>query len=183
MTTATRKPTAVPAPTTAAEAKALADRLAAAEHDLAERRRAATQAAKVAACQDLLDSEADQLAAAAANARTEWDTAIGDDTIGLDGLFTLWTNLRRASAVRATHVAQASATWDSLEPIRNDRSGQPTTHRLDVHDSMAPRGEMTWAHAIEDVIQQRVNKAHKAAEQSARDRISQAGIDAAAAVK
>jgi hypothetical protein len=183
MPTATRKPTAVPAPTTAAEAKALADRLAAAEHDLAERRRAATQAAKVAACRELLDTEADQLAAAAAVARAEWDAAIDDDNIGLDELFTLWTDLRRASAVRATHVAQASATWDSLEPIRNDRSGQPTTHRLDVHDSMAPRGEMTWAHAIEDVIQQRVNKAHKAAEQSARDRISQAGIDAAAAVK
>jgi hypothetical protein len=104
-------------------------------------------------------------------------------SIGLPELFTLWQALRIASAVRATHVAQASGVWDRLEPIKHDTSGQPITHRADVHDSMAPRGELTWALAQEAVIQKRADNAAALTRAAVQGHIGQAGIDAAAAVK
>jgi hypothetical protein len=87
--------------------------------------------------------------------------------------------MRQTSGVRAAHVAQASAVWDQLEPRDHGR----TSHRADVHDYMDPRGELTWALALEAVIQKRVDNAKATTRANVQQGISQAGIDAAAAIK
>jgi hypothetical protein len=180
MTTTTRKPAANAK--TAAELYAEAEEAARAERDLAERRRAARQAAEVAACRDLLDGPDKDLYDATQAARLAWDTAVEDDSIGIDQLFALWVTLRQASAVRAAHVAQTSGVWDRLEPLRHGLSGQPITHRADVHDSLDPRGEMTWALALEAVIQKRAANAAILTTRTIEAHIRQAGIDAAQAI-
>ena len=185
MTTTARK-TRTTTQETAESAAELYARAAAretAERDLAARRRAARQAAEVAAAGNLLDGPDRDLADAANRARHAWDAAVADDNIGPEALFALWMDMRRTSAVRAAHVSQASGKWDQLEPIRNDTSGQPTTHRPDVHDSLEPRGELTWALALEAVIQQRATNAAATARREVEDTIRQAGTNAAQAVE
>jgi hypothetical protein len=169
------------APATAAAAQALADRLAAQERDLADRRRAARLAAELQTVEELLDGEADQLAVARDAAQTAWDRAADDPDVGPDGLFAAWQALRIASAVRARHVAQASARWDALEPLRIN--GGPAQHRGDTVDYMAGPDAFSFATALENVIRARVEAAAKATENSVTTRVQQAGSDAATKVR
>jgi hypothetical protein len=56
-------------------------------------------------------------------------------------------------------------------------------HRADTHDYLEPRGEPTFALAIEAVLEARVDHAQAATTQAAVEQIQTAGSDAAAAVQ
>lgn len=165
---------------TAAEARALADRLAAEEQDLTARKRAADRAAQGDACRaefTRVDTELQPLVAAAL---AHWHELRVSDDATLEDLFTAWNEARRASAVRFATLSTANGTLGSLEPRRHEMSGQPIGHRGDVHDTLV---ESSFTRALETYITDRAERARDRAIAETHERVRQAGAAAAEAVK
>lgn len=164
---------------TAAEARALADRLEAEERALTDRQRAASRAAQAQACREEFDRADAELKPAADAAHTRWLQISEDDEASIADLFDAWCALRRANAARAAAVATANATLTSLEPKRNEFSGQPEPYRYDVHD---PTVNSSFLHALDYVAKARGDRAAGQSRARTLDTVTAAGTAAAAAI-
>ena len=168
------------APTTAAEARALADELAEQESALGRAQREARTAAAFATAEEILATDAVEAANDRDTAVAAWQAAAADPAATLEELLTAFVTMKAASATRAAIVAQASSVLDQIKPLRNPLSGQPQAHRHDTIDYLATA---TFADALEDVVRARVETAASSARHSVQTRSTDAGEQAADKVK
>ena len=168
------------APTTAAEARALADALATQESALAKAQREARNAAAFATAEEILATDAVEAANDRDAAVAAWQAAAADPAATLDELLGAFVAMKSASATRAAIVVQASAILGQIKPLRNKLSGQPQAYRHDVIDYLATA---TFADALEDVVRARVESAASTARHSVQTRSTDAGEQAADKVK
>lgn len=173
-------PTTTAAPTTAAEARKLADDLAARETSLAKAQREARDAATFAAAETILATDAAEAAADRDSAVAAWDAAAADPAATLDELFSAFVAMKAASATRAAIVAQANGILNAIRPLRSEVSGQPTEYRNDVVDYLQ---HVEFGAALEDVIRARAERAADIARADVQTRSTTAGEQAAAKVK
>ena len=176
----TTRPFTTTAPTTAAEARRLADELAQQETALAKARREARDAATFAAAERILATDATAAAADRDAAVAAWDAAAADPAATLEELFLAFVAMKAASATRAAIVAQAGGILGQLKPLRNEHSGQPQPYRFDTVDYLAPT---QFGDALEDVIRARAERAADIARADVQTRSIEAGEQAAAKVK
>ena len=167
------------APTTAAEARALADTLATQESALAKAQREARNAATFATAEEILGGEGVEAANDRDAAVAAWQAAAADPAATLDELLGAFVAMKSASATRAAIVAQASGILTQVKPMRNEHSGQPQPYRYDTVDYLAVA---QFGDALEDVVRSRVEAAAHAAVRSVQTRTTGAGEAAAAAV-
>ena len=167
-----------PAPTTAAEARRLADTLATQESALAKAQRVARNDASFEAAQKAV-ADASLLDADRAMASTVWETAAANPDIGISALFEAFVALRTASAVRSAHLSQAGGVMDQTRPRFNDINVQ-ISHVNNAGDSLL-RAE--FGDALEGVIRARVDHAARSARDKVQTRTQDAGEAAAAGVK
>ena len=168
------------APTTAAEARRLADTLAEQETALAKAQREARNDATFTTAEEILatdavDASADRDAAVAA-----WESTAADPAAALDELLSAFIAMKSASAKRAAIVAQANGILNSIKPLRNELSGQPQPYRFDTVDYLAPA---QFGDALEDVVRARTQSAASSAGAAVQRRSQDAGEQAAAKVK
>lgn len=163
-------------PTTAAEARKLADALAEQENALAKAQRLASDDARFTTAETILATDAVEAAADRDNAAAAWQAAAADPSATLEELFLAFTGMRSASARRAAIVAQASGTMSQVRPLRNEHSGQPDQYRYDTTDALAPAA---FADALDGVVRARAESAAQAARDEVQARTIGAGEQAA----
>jgi hypothetical protein len=158
-------------PMTATQAHALADKLAAEERDLADRKRAARKAAELATYKDLLGAPLAALDEARIAAQQVWEQTSVDHDASFDQILEAWCGWRAASAARFAHVAQVSGQLDQLQPLRHETSGQPINHRSDINDYLA-------AEEFGPMLEQIVTARAAAASMRSRTAVLRAATDA-----
>lgn len=170
------------APTTAAEARRLADELATAEAHLATQQRAARRTAAMAeADTQLLEPQRDlgRIQDAASDALRQ---AISNPDVGITDLFDAWQTLRIASTNRAMHAHTAAVMYDLYDgtPVRTGFEDPRRINRVAKYDSAAeawPSFEAILSHAVSTraeaaaavvrhEVEQTIEDAAKAAEKS-----------------
>lgn len=180
MATTNRRPNfATPAPTTAAEARRLADQLTEQETATAKAQREARAAATFDAAEAILATDAVQADEARQAAAEAWNATAADPAATLGDLLAAFTTMKATSAARAAIVAQASGVMGQVRPRRSEVSGQPVDWRHDTVDYLAP---LQFADALEDVVRARVEAAARTARDDVQARCQAAGEQAARAV-
>jgi hypothetical protein len=157
-----------------AEAAQLKTQLDTEQRALVERQRPVREAAEAAAVRTAL--------AAIDAPKTEprpWADVLADPTVGLDGLFTAWCEMRSLAACRAKAVEAGGNILDSTDP-RFAVNGERLPWRQDVHDRM--EGAL-FLPAIEQAIEIRTRAAAGAAGQAIASVANTAGAAAAAKIK
>jgi hypothetical protein len=159
--------TKTPAPSSAAEARALADALERAERDLADRRASARRDAELAYWEGEYHERGDALRAARDAAESAWRSVVGDPGATLEDLWTAWRGLRQASALVVAARAQASQAADILDrpPTRLSPAGADITRTLrpygeDPYRRMDHGQVVSWR--FEDAIAEHVEAARAA---------------------
>jgi hypothetical protein len=115
----------------AAEATQLQRQLDTEQRALVERRRIPVNIATAAAVREAL--------AAIDAPKTEprpWVEVLADPTVGLDGLFVAWCEMRSLAACRAKAVEAGGNILNAVDP-RFGEDGNPLPWRRDTHDRMA----------------------------------------------
>lgn len=167
------------APMTAAEARALAEQLGAAESDRDRRKAPTRKAAEIAALKSALDVDVPKHDGARDAAEKAWSAAVADPEVGVAELFTRWQEMRVAFASRTVTVEQANAALNAWEPLFNKFSTVQVPHRMDTHDRLA---HATFTAALDGVIAQRVNAASEAQRGRVQTGFTRAGQKAADAI-
>lgn len=167
---------------TAAEARRLADELAAAEADLADRKAQASKQGQMDAGRASFARADDEVKAGTlAAAQARWNELGASDDATIEDLWAAWNDVRVASAERAAIVRTADAAMWNLEPqwYENSTPRQPRRYRLDVKDTME---EASFMLALDRVSHARRQRAEQRAERQTQEAIAAAGEAAAAEV-
>lgn len=141
----------------AAEATRLQRQLDTEQRALAERQRIPVAIATAAAVREAL--------AAIDVPKTEprpWTDVLADPTVGLDGLFTAWCEMRFTAAARAAAVTAGGNILNATDP-RTDQDGNPLPWRRDTHDRML---DTQFLPVIQEAIDIRTRAAAGAASQA-----------------
>lgn len=159
---------------TAAEARALADRLEAEERDLTTRRRTARKAAELDAAKAQFTLADTELEAARSAAQQRWTAASTAETLDLVELFDAFVAARVTTRVKAETIATGNAHANSIAP-RYGQGGGQQDYRRDWHDVLK---DTSFVPALEDVIKAHVDRRGKDANDNANARIREAGAKA-----
>lgn len=157
-----------------AEAVALNAQVDAESRALVERQRLPVEAAVSAAVRAAL--------AAVDRPKEEprpWAEVLADASVGIEGLFTAWCEMRASHASRASVVGAAGSILDSIDPTLDD-AGRLVPCRRDTFDRMS---DSLFLPVIEQAIEVRTKAAAGAAAQAVAQAAQDAGSAAAAKVK
>jgi hypothetical protein len=158
----------------AAEATQLQRQLDTEQRALVERQRIPVNIAEAAAVREAL--------AAIDAPQTEprpWVDVLADPTVGLDGLFTAWVEMRSLAACRAKAVEVGGNILNSVDP-RVDQDGNPIAHRRDTNDRL---DGALFLPVIQEAIETRVRAAAGRAGQDIAHIANTAGLAAASKIK
>jgi hypothetical protein len=163
---------------TAAEARALADRLEAEERTLNARRREARKAAELAAAKAEFNYADTELASAQTEAEARWAAAASADTLNIVDLFDAFLAARTTTREKAQTIAAGNGEANAIAP-RYGQGGGQVDYRRDYYDVLT---DTAFIPALEQAIRDHVNRRGNEAKDAAIARIREAGIKAEEAV-
>lgn len=170
--------TKTPAPMTAHEARALADKLATEERDIENRRREARKAAELAEAKATFVRCDTEMMAAINEANAQWSEAWTAEPLDVNALAAAFLAVRGANAARSQSLATANAVANGLEPKYGQGGGQ-VDHRRDWRD--VTEGA-SFAAELDRLLTGRISHIGSQSLDDTNDRIHGAGRDAADAV-
>lgn len=163
-------------PTTAADARRLAEQLEQTERELGTRQRAARRDAETAACRAEFDHADHDLEPARVAALARWEAATQADELDHAELFAAFIGLRTATLERIETLRTADARLTALAPRRHDISGQPVAYRADTYDGDAAA---QWSDVLDRVVRAHLERRAHGYTDATNQRIAAAGQTAA----